>query len=78
MIVAAADTITGRTIVVGLSEADIAELRKGLTKVKQGNTAYGFSSLVVFLGNSDEEMIKTLSQAGTVRSDDKFPKAGWG
>lgn len=68
----------GNRIIVGLTEADIVELRKGLTKTKQGNAQYGFKSLVVFLGPSDKENIELLSQVGTVRHDDKFPNAGAG
>ncbi|MBL9123025.1 MAG: hypothetical protein JNG90_05295 [Planctomycetaceae bacterium] len=79
MIVAAAIGETGgRILMVGLTEADILQLRKGRTKTKEGSSEYGFSSLVVFLGKSDQEMIQLLSQAGTVRRDDLFPGVGSG
>ncbi|MBL9123306.1 MAG: hypothetical protein JNG90_06705 [Planctomycetaceae bacterium] len=79
MIVAAGVGATGgRVLMVGLTEADILQLRKGRTKTKEGSPEYGFSSLVVFLGKSDQEMIELLSQAGTVRRDDLFPNVGGG
>ena len=49
MIVAATKNPAGQpVIIVGLTEADSVEMRKGLTKVKEGNLEYGFSSLVTF------------------------------
>ena len=79
MIVAAGETATGgRLLIIGLTEADIETMRTGLTKTKEGHPQYGFSSMMVFMGPSDAEMIHTLSQAGTVRKDDLFPNAGQG
>lgn len=70
MIVAGAKNHRGdNVIVVGLTEGDVTQMRKGLTKTKQGNEAYGFSSLVVFMGKSDEEMVQQLNAGGAVRSD---------
>lgn len=78
MIVAKGDGAVGQVIIVGLTESDIAEMRKGLTKIKQGNPLYGFSQLICFMGESDKAMLETLSQQGTVRSDDMFPDAANG
>lgn len=79
MIVAAGErSQQGHVLIVGLTEADVAEMRKGLTKTKQGNPQYGFHSMIVFMGKSDKEMLELLSQAGTVRNDDIFPTAGQG
>lgn len=78
MIVAKTEGNVGQMIVVGITEADVEEMRRGLTKIKQGNPLYGFSQLIVFMGKSDAAMIETLQQAGTVRSDDMFPGAGSG
>lgn len=79
MIVAKGDSPIGQVIIVGLTERDVSEMRKGLTKTKQGNPLYGFSSLVVFMGKSDQEMIGTLNlKDGCVRNDDLFPNAGQG
>jgi hypothetical protein len=79
MIVAKGQSEIGQIIIVGLTEADVAEMRKGLTKTKQGNELYGFSSLVVFMGATDNEMIGSLNKAGScVRRDDLFPNAGQG
>lgn len=68
----------GQVMVIGITEEDIETLRQGLTRIKQGGEGYPFSSLVLFLGKSDEEMIKLLSSAGTVRRDDISRKAGQG
>lgn len=78
MIVARGQSPTGQVLIVGLTESDVAQLRKGLTKTKQGNEAYGFSSLIVFMGKSDEEMVKLLSGERTIRSDDVYPNSGQG
>ena len=79
MIVAKGQSPVGQVIIVGLTESDVAEMRKGLTKTKQGNELYGFSSLVVFMGASDKEMMATLNLGdGCVRRDDLFPNAGQG
>jgi hypothetical protein len=69
----------GDCVIVGLTEADIAEMRKGLTKTKQGGPQWGFRSMIVFMGQSDEENIKLLSTQQTPkRQDDLFPKTGQG
>lgn len=74
----------GDCVIVGLTEADIAEMRKGLTKTKQGGPEFGFRSMIVFLGASDEANIELLSQGAAVhglkpeRRDDLFPKTGQG
>lgn len=78
MIVGKGDGAVGQVIIVGLTEEDIKTMRTGRTKTKQGNPQYGFSQLVVFMGESDEAMLKILSQAATVRADDIFPNAGSG
>lgn len=79
MIVGKAVDAQGKeTIVVGVTKDDWHDLKAGLTKVKQGGEDFGFRTLLLFMGESDEEMIKTLSQAGTVRRDDKFPNIGSG
>lgn len=79
MIVAAGKDSHGRNIViVGITDEDITLLRNGLTKTKQGNAAYGFASLIVFHGSSDQEMLKVLSTQATLRSDDINPNAGIG
>ncbi len=75
MIVGKADT---GQIIIGLTQADVNEMKKGLTKVKQGNPAYGFKSLMVFMGESDKQMLELLSSATTVRNDDQLPNAGSG
>lgn len=69
----------GDCVFVGLTEADIQQMRKGLTKTKQGGPQWGFRSMVVFIGKSDEEMIKLLSTRQTPkRQDDLFPEIGSG
>lgn len=79
MVVAAGTGPLGqKQVIIGLTEGDVDELRHGLTKVKQGDPLYGFHTLVVFMGKNNQEMLATLSQAGTVRRDDKFPNAGQG
>ena len=78
MIVAAGELNGGHMLIVGLTEADIDEMRKGLTKTKHGSPEYGFREMVVFMGKSDADMLATLQQAGTVRRDDMFPNAGIG
>lgn len=84
MIVAVGKAVCGgRIILVGLTETDIAQLRKGLTKTKQGGGEFGFREMIVFLGDNDLEVMKLLKQTGLVtdetkRSDDLFPNAGQG
>jgi hypothetical protein len=78
VIVAKGESPIGQVIIVGLTEADIETMRKGLTKVKQGNPLYGFSQLICFMGESDQAMLEMLEQRGTVRNDDLFPDAGSG
>lgn len=79
MIVAATEG-PQRRILVGLTEEDVKYLTevKGRTKVKDGNPQYGFHTLIVFIGDSDESMIKMLSSAATVRSDNMLPNIGSG
>ncbi len=79
MIVAKGDSPTGQIIIVGLTEEDVKAMRKGLTKTKMGNKLYGFSSLVVFMGKNDQEMMATLNMSpNCVRRDDPFPNIGQG
>ena len=69
----------GECVFVGLTESDIAQMRNGLTKTKQGGPQWGFRSMVVFMGKSDEEMIQLLStQQAPKRQDDLFPNSGQG
>jgi hypothetical protein len=75
MIVAKADT---GQIIVGITPADVELMKQGQTKVKRGNPAYGFSSLTVFIGESDQAMIALLKTQAAVRNDDLFPSAGGG
>jgi hypothetical protein len=65
-------------ILVGISKADLDDLLKGLTKIKEGSKQYGFSSLICFVGESDEEMIRLLSDRGTIRQDNLHSDAGRG
>lgn len=79
MIVGAGDGHNGKIIIIGLTEDDVKTMRKGLTKTKEGHPAYGFSSLVVFMGKTDKEMIETLNlDKNCLRRDDRFPNAGQG
>lgn len=57
MIVGRSDT---DTLIIGLCEADIAIMRKGLTKTKHGGPEYGFREMVIFMGKNDQEMLKML------------------
>lgn len=75
MIVAKAET---GQIIIGLCDADIAELRKKLTKTKQGGPQWGFKSLIVFYERTPEALEHTLNQAGAKRHDDLFPNTGSG
>lgn len=59
-----------KTIFVGITEADVKELRRGLTKTKEGSSLFNFRTLIVFMGESDEAMLHLLQQPGTVRQDD--------
>lgn len=78
MIVAAGKSPQGRVLIVGLTDADVAEMKKGLTKTKQGNADYGFSSMVVFMGPSDQANMELLNTEGAARHDDMFRDAANG
>ena len=79
MIVAGAEGQAGHVIIVGLTEADVALMREGLTKTKNGHPLYGFSQLIVFMGDSDEAMMKILNvKKDCLRRDDLHPNAGSG
>jgi len=64
-----AKTDTGQML-VGLTDADWKLMENGRTCVKQGNSQYGFRSLIVFRGKSDKEMIALLNTQAAVRNDD--------
>jgi len=74
--------IAGKTdtnhIIIGLTDEDIASMRKGLTCVKDGGPDFGVRGIIVFMGKSNEQMIKLLSTATTVRKDNQFPNIGMG
>ncbi len=75
-----AETDPKGTIIIGLCEADIEELRKGLTKVKDGGTPdWSFRNLIVFLGKTDQDCTNLLNiSSATKRRDNRFPDAGMG
>lgn len=61
------------TVLVGLCEEDFDKLRNGLTLTKHGNPQYGFRELIIFMGEDNAAMIKTLEAAlggKPVRHDD--------
>jgi hypothetical protein len=76
MIVAKGKSDVGEVLIVGLNPADIETMKKGLTKTKQGGPQYGFSSLVVFMAESDEKAMAMLDLSEARRDDDLFPTAG--
>jgi hypothetical protein len=79
MIVGVGKSPIGNVLLIGLIESDIDEMRKGLTKTKEGSPEYGFSSLVVFMGTSHEDLLAKLTLAPDCkRRDDMHPNAGSG
>lgn len=75
MIVAKTDT---GQIIVGITPADVEIVKRGLTKTKQGNPAYGFKSLILFWGETDQACIDLLNTGAAVRHDDILPNIGSG
>lgn len=79
MIVAVAKGPVGDVLVVGLTNDDVEQMKKGLTKTKQGGSGWKFSSMVVFMGESDKKMMELLNiDKDTKRDDDIFPNIGIG
>lgn len=80
MIVAMGETTIGKSVIIGLTDADWEQMKKGLTKTKEGGRGYVFSSLVVFRGESDKQMIADITGANpkVKRADDLFPNVGSG
>lgn len=75
MVVAKADT---GHLLVGLTPNDIEQMRKGLTKTKQGGLEWGFPSMIVFMGETEEKILALLKQPDQKRQDDLFPNTGSG